>query len=68
MLALYKTLHPKDTEATENSPTDVTTENELTDNLYSDLGFIDKQSGKDFERPPIPLPDNFETISSFTLL
>ncbi len=40
LLALYKTLHPEDTEATENSLTDVTIENVLTDNLYNDLGFI----------------------------
>ena len=40
LLALYKTLHPEDTKATENSLTDVTIENVLTDNLYNDLGFI----------------------------
>ena len=40
LLALYKTLHPEDTNATENSLTDVTIENVLTDNLYNDLGFI----------------------------
>ncbi len=40
LLALYKTLHPEDNEATENSLTDVTIENVLTDNLYNDLGFI----------------------------
>lgn len=40
LLALYKTLHPEDIKATENSLTDVTIENVLTDNLYNDLGFI----------------------------
>ncbi len=37
---MYKTLHPEDTAATEDSLTDVTIENVLTDNLYNDLGFI----------------------------
>ena len=36
LLALYKTLHPEDAKATENSLTDVTIENVLTDNLYND--------------------------------
>ncbi len=40
LLRLYKTLHPEDTTATEDSVTDVTIENVLTDNLYNDLGFI----------------------------
>ncbi len=40
LLRLYKTLHPEDTAATEDSLTDVTIENVLTDNLYNDLGFI----------------------------
>ena len=40
LLKLYKTLHPEDDEATEDSLTDVTIENVLTDNLYNDLGFI----------------------------
>lgn len=40
LLKLYKTLHPEDTTATEDSLTDVTIENVLTDNLYNDLGFI----------------------------
>ena len=40
LLELYKTLHPEDTIATEDSLTDVTIENVLTDNLYNDLGFI----------------------------
>ncbi len=40
LLKLYKTLHPEDTTSTEDSLTDVTIENVLTDNLYNDLGFI----------------------------
>ena len=40
LLKLYKALHPEDVMATENSLTDVTIENVLTDNLYNDLGFI----------------------------
>lgn len=40
LLQLYKTLHPEDVEATENSLSDVTIENVLTDNLYNDLGFV----------------------------
>lgn len=35
LLKLYKTLHPEDTAATEDSLTDVTIENVLTDNLYN---------------------------------
>ena len=40
LLKLYQTLHPEDTDATEDSLTDVTITNVLTDNLYNDLGFI----------------------------
>ncbi len=40
LLKLYKTLHPEDESATEDSLTDVTITNVLTDNLYNDLGFI----------------------------
>ena len=40
LLKLYQTLHPEDVTATEDSLTDVTIENVLTDNLYNDLGFI----------------------------
>ena len=40
LLKLYKTLHPEDTTATEDSLTDVTITNVLTGNLYNDLGFI----------------------------
>ncbi len=40
LLKLYKTLHPEDETATEDSLTDVTITNVLTDNLYNDLGFI----------------------------
>lgn len=40
LLKLYQTLHPEDITATEDSLTDVTIENILTDNLYNDLGFM----------------------------
>ncbi len=40
LLKLYQTLHPEDTEVTEDSLKDVTIKNILTDNLYNDLGFI----------------------------
>lgn len=40
LLELYKTLHPEDTTATEDSLMNVTITNVLTDNLYNDLGFI----------------------------
>jgi len=40
LLKLYKALHPEDEAATEDSLTNVTIENVLTDNLYNDLGFI----------------------------
>lgn len=40
LLKLYRTLHPEDTTETEESLTDVTIENVLTDNLYNDLGFM----------------------------
>lgn len=40
LLKLYKTLHPEDITATEDSLTNVTITNVLTDNLYNDLGFI----------------------------
>ena len=34
LLKLYQTLHPEDTTATEDTLTDITIENVLTDNLY----------------------------------
>ncbi len=40
LLALYKTLHPEDTEATEDMLDIVTIDNVLTDNLYNDLGIL----------------------------
>ena len=40
LLKLYKTLHPEDITATEDSLTDITIKNVLTDNFYNDLGFI----------------------------
>ena len=40
LLALYKTLHPEDTAATEDTLDIVTIDNVLTDNLYNDLGIM----------------------------
>ena len=40
LLKLYKTLHPEDTDATEDSLDIVTIDNVLTDNLYNDLGIM----------------------------
>ena len=40
LLALYKTLHPEDTDATEDMLDIVTIDNVLTDNLYNDLGIM----------------------------
>ena len=40
LLKLYKTLHPEDTEATEDILDIVTIDNVLTDNLYNDLGIM----------------------------
>lgn len=40
LIQLYRTLHPEDTSATEDTLTDVTIKNVLTDNLYNDLGFL----------------------------
>ena len=40
LLKLYKTLHPEDTEATEDTLDIVTIDNVLTDNLYNDLGIM----------------------------
>ena len=40
LLKLYKTLHPEDTEATEDTLDIVTIDNVLTDNLYNDLGVM----------------------------
>ena len=37
---LYKTLHPEDTDATEDTLDIVTIDNVLTDNLYNDLGIM----------------------------
>ncbi len=39
LLQLYKSLHPEDTDVTENDLTDITIKNVLTDNIYNDLGF-----------------------------
>ncbi len=46
LLKLYKTLHPEDTTATEDSLTDIIIENVLTDNLYNDLGFVEVKMPK----------------------
>lgn len=40
LLALYKTLHPEDMDATEDTLDIVTIDNVLTDNLYNDLGIM----------------------------
>ncbi len=40
LLALYRTLHPEDTDATEDMLDIVTIDNVLTDNLYNDLGIM----------------------------
>lgn len=40
LLKLYKTLHPEDVDATEDSLDIVTIDNVLTDNLYNDLGIM----------------------------
>lgn len=40
LLALYKTLHPEDADATEDLLDIVTIDNVLTDNLYNDLGIM----------------------------
>jgi hypothetical protein len=40
LLELYQTLHPEDTDTTEDDLDIVTIENVLTDNLYNDLGIM----------------------------
>jgi len=40
LLKLYKTMHPEDTEATDDTLDIVTIDNVLTDNLYNDLGIM----------------------------
>ena len=40
LLKLYQTLHPEDTDATEDTLDIVTIDNILTDNLYNDLGIM----------------------------
>ena len=39
LLALYKVLHPEDTQVTEDMLGNITIENVLTDQMYNDLGF-----------------------------
>ena len=40
LLRLYKTLHPEDVTANEDSLTNVTIKQVLTDGIYNDLGFM----------------------------
>ena len=40
LLALYRTLHPEDTEVTADMLGNITIENVLTDQMYNDLGFV----------------------------
>lgn len=40
LLQLYRSLHPEDTETTEEELTDITIKNILVDGIYNDLGFI----------------------------
>lgn len=40
LIQLYKTLHPEDTEVTEDELSDITIHNILTDGIYNDLGFM----------------------------
>lgn len=40
LLKLYQTLHPEDTDATEDTLDIVTIDNVLTDSLYNDLGIM----------------------------
>ena len=42
LLKLYQALHPEDTETTEDDLVDVTIQNVLTNDLYNDLGFRNK--------------------------
>ena len=42
LLQLYQALHPEDTETIEDDPTDVTIRNVLTDGIYNDVGFRNK--------------------------
>lgn len=43
LLQLYQALHPEDTETTEEDLTDITIRNVLTDGLYNDLGFRNRE-------------------------
>ena len=40
LLQLYRSLHPEDTETTEEDLADITIKNILVDGIYNDLGFI----------------------------
>lgn len=59
LLKLYKTLHPEDSTATEDSLTDVTITNVLTDNLYNDLGFIVNNKADDTCRGTIYMDSEY---------
>lgn len=39
LIQLYKALHPKDQDVTEDDLTNITINNILTDGIYNDLGF-----------------------------
>ena len=40
LLQLYQTLHPEDTEVTEDELSDITIHNIMTNEIYNDVGFI----------------------------
>ena len=40
LLQLYKTLHPEDTEVTEDALSDITIHNIMTNDVYNDVGFM----------------------------
>ena len=42
LLQLYQALHPEDTKTTEDDLTDITIRNVLTDGIYNDVGFRNK--------------------------
>lgn len=43
LLQLYQALHPEDTETTEEDLTDISIRNVLTDGIYNDIGFRNKE-------------------------
>ena len=40
LLQLYKTLHPEDTQVTEDALSDITIHNIMTNDVYNDVGFM----------------------------